>query len=91
MVINNSIGFNVNDEVSSICTNIYLNLKSQGIDVILDDRNKGGFMLSDWDLVGIPIKFLSVLKLANNECEIARSESESKIINLNKLDGFLNE
>ena len=88
------IGFHVNDEVSSICTNIYLNLKSQGIDVILDDRNKRiGFMLSDWDLIGIPIRILvSPKTIANNECEIKlRSESESKIINLDKLDGFLNE
>ena len=88
------IGYHVNDEVSSICTNIYLNLKSQGIDVILDDRNKRiGFMLSDWDLIGIPIRILvSPKTIANNECEIKlRSESESKIINLDKLDGFLNE
>ena len=88
------IGFHVNDEVSSICTNLYLNLKSQGMDVILDDRNKRiGFMLSDWDLIGIPIRILiSPKTIANNECEIKlRSESESKIINLDKLDDFLNE
>ena len=88
------IGFHVNDEVSSICTNLYLNLKSQGMDVILDDRNKRiGFMLSDWDLIGIPIRILiSPKTIANNECEIkVRSESESKIINLDKLDDFLNE
>ena len=88
------IGFHVNDEVSSICTNLYLNLKSQGIDVILDDRNKRiGFMLSDWDLIGIPIRILiSPKTIENNECEIkVRSESESKIINLDKLDDFLNE
>ena len=88
------IGFHVNDEVSSICTNLYLNLKSQGIDVILDDRNKRiGFMLSDWDLIGIPIRILiSPKTIANNECEIKlRSESESKIISLDKLDDFLNE
>ena len=88
------IGFHVNDEVNSICTNLYLNLKSQGIDVILDDRNKRiGFMLSDWDLIGIPIRILiSPKTIANNECEIkVRSESESKIINLDKLDDFLNE
>ena len=88
------IGFHVNDEVSSICTNLYLNLKSQGIDVVLDDRNKRiGFMLSDWDLIGIPIRILiSPKTIANNECEIkVRSESESKIINLDKLDDFLNE
>ena len=88
------IGFHVNDEVSSTCTNLYLNFKSQGIDVILDDRNKRiGFMLSDWDLIGIPIRILiSPKTIANNECEIkVRSESESKIINLDKLDDFLNE
>ena len=88
------IGFHVNDEVSSICTNLYFNLKSQGIDVILDDRNKRiGFMLSDWDLIGIPIRILiSPKTIANNECEIKlRSVSESKIINLDKLDDFLNE
>ena len=73
---------------------LYLNLKSQGVDVILDDRNKRiGFMLSDWDLIGIPIRILiSPKTIANNECEIKlRSESESKIINLDKLDDFLNE
>ena len=88
------IGFHVNDEVSSTCTNLYLNLKNQGMDVILDDRNKRiGFMLSDWDLIGIPIRILiSPKTIANNECEIkVRSESESKIINLDKLDDFLNE
>ena len=88
------IGFHVNDEVSSTCTNLYLNLKNQGMDVILDDRNKRiGFMLSDWDLIGIPIRILiSPKTIANNECEIKlRSESESKIINLDKLNDFLNE
>ena len=50
-------------------------------------------MLSDWDLIGIPIRILiSPKTIANNECEIKlRSESESKIINLDKLDDFLNE
>lgn len=88
------IGFHVNNEVSSICANLYLNLKNQGIDVILDDRNKRiGFMLSDWDLIGIPIRILiSPKTIANNECEIKiRSESESKLINLDKIDDFLNE
>ena len=86
------IGFHVNDEVSSICTNLYLNLKNQGIDVILDDRNKRiGFMLSDWDLIGIPIRILiSPKTIVNNECEVKlRAESESKIISLDKLDDFL--
>jgi prolyl-tRNA synthetase len=86
------IGFHVNAEVSSICTNLYLNLKNQGIDVILDDRNKRiGFMLSDWDLIGIPIRILiSPKTIVNNECEVKlRAESESKIISLDKLDDFL--
>lgn len=88
------IGFHVNNDVSSICTKLYLNLKKQGIDIILDDRNKRiGFMLSDWDLIGIPIRILiSPKTIENNECEIkVRSETESKLISLEKLNDFLNE
>ena len=50
-------------------------------------------MLSDWDLLGIPIRILvSPKTIANNECEVKfRSEPESKLINLDKLDDFLNE
>ena len=88
------IGFHVNDEVSSILsTNLYLNLKSQGIDVILDDEGKELALccligtLSDTHKI-----LISPKTIANNECEIKlRSESESKIINLDKLDDFLNE
>jgi len=61
------IGFHVNDVVNSTCTNLYLNLKNQGMDVILDDRNKRiGFMLSDWDLIGIPIRILISPKTIEN-------------------------
>lgn len=51
------IGWDKSEGVRSAATTIYNELKTQGIDVILDDRNvRPGVMFSEWELIGIPIR-----------------------------------
>lgn len=45
----------VNDDVMQITQNLYDNLKTQGVDVLLDDRDeRAGVKFADLELIGIP-------------------------------------
>lgn len=47
------------DEVKAACDEIYNELKSEGLDVLMDDRGLGfGAMLKDADLLGLPVRVL---------------------------------
>lgn len=77
------IGWNRSDEVQATATNIYNQLKSQGIDVILDDRNaRPGAMFADWDLIGVPLRITvgeRGLKNGNIEVSIRKSGTSTDI------------
>lgn len=47
------------EEVKNLSVDLYQEIKSSGIEVVLDDRGFGpGFMLKDSDLLGLPIRIL---------------------------------
>lgn len=50
------VPINYNDEAQQVLAEkLYSNLKSLGVEVVLDDRNaKPGFKFKDWELIGIP-------------------------------------
>lgn len=50
------VPINYNDEAQqALAEKLYSNLKSLGVEVVLDDRNaKPGFKFKDWELIGIP-------------------------------------
>ena len=79
---------NVSDEnIQSIAYKLYKDLKSKGIDVLIDDRDESpGVKFNDADLLGIPIRLVvSPRNLARGELEVkVRSQSKSFMIKLDK-------
>ncbi len=68
------------EEVARISNDIYKQLLSKGIDVLLDDRAmRGGVKFKDADLLGIPVRItVGQRSLAEGNVEVKlRSESES--------------
>ena len=51
------VGWGKSAEVRAACESIYATLKSQGVDVLLDDRDlRPGIMFAEWELIGPPIR-----------------------------------
>jgi prolyl-tRNA synthetase len=49
------IGYDRSEEVRSAADRVYAELKSLGVDVLLDDRGeRPGAMFADWELIGVP-------------------------------------
>jgi prolyl-tRNA synthetase len=73
------------DEVARVSGDIYEQLLSKGIDVLLDDRAmRGGVKFKDADLLGIPVRVtVGQRSLAEGNVELKlRSESESSKISV---------
>lgn len=74
--------------VKDVAENLYQQLQSQGIDVLLDDRNERvGVLFADSDLIGIPHRIVvSERHLEQKLIEYkARHEKESQLIALSEL------
>ena len=78
-VIITPIGYNKSGKVTETCDRIYQQLKSNGIDVILDDRKeRPGIMFADADLIGIPHRLVIGEKsLDKNQVEYKSRNSEN--------------
>lgn len=51
------MGWNKSETVRNTAQGLYDDLKSAGIDVILDDRDtRPGIMFADWELIGVPLR-----------------------------------
>jgi prolyl-tRNA synthetase len=51
------VGWGKSEAVRSAATELYENLRAQGIDAILDDRDlRPGSMFADWELIGVPLR-----------------------------------
>jgi prolyl-tRNA synthetase len=72
-------------------TAVYEHLQRAGIEVLYDDRDvSAGEKFAEADLIGIPWRVVVSPKLGAGKVEIKkRSEKESKIIELNELNGTL--
>lgn len=52
-----ALNWNKSEAVQQAATALYEQLKSQGVDVILDDRDaRPGVMFADWELIGVPLR-----------------------------------
>ncbi|HSV95087.1 MAG TPA: aminoacyl--tRNA ligase-related protein [Spirochaetia bacterium] len=72
---------------------IYTQLKNAGVDSLWDDREmSAGEKFADADLIGCPVRVLvSSRSLQNGGVEVKlRSETESKIISIDKLIEYIN-
>jgi len=75
------------DKIVRVAEDIYKQLLSRGIDVLLDDRNlRGGVKFKDADLIGIPVRVTVGQKsVAEDKVEIKlRCESKSQKISIEK-------
>lgn len=69
-----------NEEQMNIANDIYNNLKSEKIDVLLDDRmERIGVKFNDIDLIGIPIRIVIGKKINDNLVEVKKREVKDSI------------
>ncbi len=73
-----SIGYSKNEKIKNYSDNLYQKLLSNGIDVLIDDRDVSpGIMFSDSDLIGVPYKLIVGKQyLENNNLEIKERVSD---------------
>ncbi len=73
-----SIGYSKNEKIKDYSHDLYQKLLSNGIDVLIDDRDVSpGIMFSDSDLIGIPYKLIVGKQyLENNNLEIKERLSD---------------
>lgn len=86
------IQYNLNSDVRTVTEDLYLKLKKNLFDVVLDDRNERvGIMLADWELVGVPVRVLISPRLVKqNEVEVLhRREMSQKLVDINGLIPYL--
>lgn len=78
-----ALNWKKSDMVQQAATALYQQLKAQGIDVILDDRDiRPGVMFADWELIGVPLRITvgeRGLKDDIVEVQCRRSGSNEKI------------
>ena len=93
------LGWGKSEEVRNAAETIYTSLKSQGVDVILDDRDqRPGIMFAEWELIGVPIRITVgerglkegvVEVLTRKETEATRvSVAECSALSLERLAAF---
>lgn len=80
------------EEVKNKAESLYEELISQGIDVLLDDRNeRPGVLFADSELIGIPHRLvIGERNLTEGMVEYkARTDSESRLIPFSELSAFI--
>ena len=80
------------ERVKNAAEKLYNDLKSQGIDVLLDDRDlRPGVMFADMELIGIPHRIvIGDRSLDNNEVEYQlRSAGEKQGISADEISRFI--
>ncbi len=86
------MNYQKSERVRQAADDLYNQLLAQGIEVILDDRKvRPGFMMSDFELLGIPHQvIIGDRALDNNEVEYRnRQDMQSKNISRDTIEGFL--
>ena len=75
------MGWHKSETVREACEKLYQDLRNQGIDVILDDRDiRPGVMFADWELIGVPVRVTvgdRGLKEGQIECQ-TRAEGQTQ-------------
>mgnify|MGYP003132184125 FL=1 len=74
------MGWHKSETVRQACEKLYQDLKKQGVDAILDDRDiRPGVMFADWELIGVPLRVTVGDRGLNDgliECQI-RAEGQT--------------
>jgi prolyl-tRNA synthetase len=86
------MNYQKSQRVKQAADHLYAQLSAQGIEVILDDRKvRPGFMMSDFELLGIPHQvIIGDRALDNDEVEYRhRAEMEAKNISRATIESFL--
>ena len=81
-------------KVSEVAENLYVELESEGLEVLFDDRQESpGIKFNDADLLGIPIRVtISPRTLQGNSIEIKKlAEKESALVPLEEIAARLKE
>jgi len=84
-----ALGWGKSEAVREASLNLYNKLLSQGIDVILDDRDqRPGVMFADWELIGVPVRVtIGDRGLAQGQIEIMqRAKGEMQLVNIDEAD-----
>lgn len=79
------LGWGKSQAVRDAANNIYEQLKSQGFDVILDDRDlRPGVMFAEWELIGVPVRItVGDRGLVNGQVEVLhRRETEAELVDV---------
>ncbi len=85
------IDYTKKKEITEFSDKLYNDLKKDGLDVLLDDRNKNaGVKFADADLIGAPIRIVvSPRNLVNNLVEIKVIGNEAKLVNINEIYEYI--
>jgi len=86
------MGYTKSDAVRSAADKLYDELRTAGIDVLLDDRNeRPGVMFADMELIGIPHRIVVGDRgLAEDKLEYkGRTDAEAEMVPLNAICGFI--
>ncbi|ASY41863.1 proline--tRNA ligase [Taylorella equigenitalis] len=86
------IGWSKSEEVKNKSLELYEQLKAEGYDVILDDRDlRTGVMFTEWELIGVPIRItVGDRGLKDGVIEVQkRTEKEAKKLSLNEVINYV--
>ena len=81
------IPVNIKDEEQmKVAEEIYSNLKSMGVDAIIDDRNeRAGVKFKDSELIGIPMRVTVGKKITTGEIEFKLRTGENEVIKIEEV------
>ncbi|MFT3849171.1 MAG: proline--tRNA ligase [Propionivibrio sp.] len=86
------MGYNKSDAVKSMANQLYSQLKAEGVDVLLDDRNeRPGVMFADMELIGIPHRIVVGDRgLSEGKLEYkGRRDAEAQMVATDDIGNFL--
>jgi len=85
------IAWHKSDAVRQAASDLYTQLRAQGVEVILDDRDvRPGVMFADWELIGVPLRITVGDKGLQDgvlECQ-ARRDGKTERVALQEAVGF---
>jgi len=86
------MGYGKNESVKAMADNLYAQLRADGVDVLLDDRNeRPGVMFADMELIGIPHRIVVGDRgLAEGKLEYkGRRDREAQMVDITGIGEFL--
>ncbi|NYT86995.1 proline--tRNA ligase [Pollutimonas harenae] len=88
------MGWHKSETVRNTAETLYQELKAQGVEVMLDDRDvRPGIMFADWELIGVPLRITigdRGLKDGIVEIQARRQEAADKVAVADALQHALN-